>query len=189
MKLSKTAWWILGIGFFVLAAIILVVLQSNQSGDAERMEENLMVTQGLLNKLTSDSEELNSQLGQLQNQLDEAESAYLQSKTNFPKSVMSIEYDEELFFIAEDYDLEMLSLTTTEPTQTLIEDVPFANTIFEAEVRGQVANILLFIDNVATGGYFTSAAVELVNMEVPEPDLDEEPTAIIKITVYSYEGD
>lgn len=188
MKLSKTAWWILGIGFFVIASAILVALYNGQSGDVEQMEENLMVTQGLLNKLTADSEELNGQLAQLQNQLDAAESAYDQSKYNFPKSVESIEYDEELFFIAEDYNLEMLRLTASEPIQNEVEDVPFENTVFEAKVGGEVANILLFIDNVATGGYFTSAIVELVNMEVPEPDEDGQPTAVIKITVYSYEG-
>ena len=189
MKLSKTAWWILGIGFFILAAVILVVLYSGQSSDIEQMEENLAVTQVLLNKLTSEREAMESQFAQLENELEEAQAAYTQSKANFPKSVESIEYDEELFFVAEDYNLEMLSLTATEPGQDVIEGVPFARTIFEAEVRGQVSNILSFINNVATGGYFDAAVVELVNMEVPEPDEDEEPTALIKISVYSYEGD
>lgn len=189
MKLSKTAWWILGIGFFILAAIILVVLHSGQSSDVEQMEENLGVTQALLNKLTSDREALDIQLAQLENELEEAYLAYTQSKANFPKAVESIEYDEELFFIAEDYDLEMMSLTATEPGQDVIEEIPFTRTVFEAEVRGQVADILSFINNVATGGYFDSAVVELVDLEVPEPDVDEEPTALIKISVYSYEGD
>lgn len=189
MKLSKTALWILGIGVFVIASAVLIMLHVGQSGDAERLEENLLVTQALFTKLTADREGLNSQLTQLYNQLDEADSAYRQSKANFPKSVMSIEYDEELFFIADDYNLEVISLTASEPSEYPVEEVPFDSTDFEVEVRGAVSNILSFINNVATGGYFNSAIVELVNMEVPEPDQNEQPSAVIKIIVYSYEGE
>ncbi len=189
MKLSRTALWILGIGFFILASVILIMLHAGRSGDAERLDENLTVTQTVLATLISEKEDLNSQLAQLYNQLDEAEDAYYQSKANFPKSVMSIEYDEELFFIAEDYNLDVMSLVASEARESAVEEIPFYNTIFEVEVRGQVSNILSFINNVATGGYFDAATVELVNMEVPEPEQEEEPTAIIKIIVYSYEGE
>lgn len=189
MKLSKTALWILGIGVFVIASAVLIMFYVRQSGDAEQLEDNLLVNQSLLTKLTSDSEDMNSQLMQLYNQLDEAEAAYSQSKANFPKSVMTIEYDEELFFIADDYDLEVMSLTASEPQEYLVEEIPFFNTDFEVEVRGAVSNILSFINNVATGGYFDAATVELVNMEVPEPEEGGQPTATIKIIVYSYKGE
>jgi len=189
MKLSKTALWILGIGVFIIASAVLIMLYAGRSGDAERLEDNLLVTQALLTKFTADRAELNSQLTQLYNQLDEADSAYRQSKANFPKSVMSIEYDEELFFIANDYNLEVMSLTASEPSENKVEEVPFDNTVFEVEVRGAVSNILSFINNVATGGYFNSATVELMNIEVPEPDQGEQPLAVIQIIVYSFEGE
>jgi len=189
MRLSKTALLILGIGFFVIASAALIMLHSQQSGDAEQLEDSLAMTQGLHTRLVSEREALDSQLIQLQNQLDEAESAFRRSKANFPKVVMSIEYDEELFMIADDYDLEIMSLTASEPRDTKVEEITYDTTIFEVEVRGEVANILSFINNVATGGYFTAATVELVNMEVPEPDQDEQPSAVIKIIVYSYEGE
>ncbi|MBA7650789.1 hypothetical protein ES703_58600 [subsurface metagenome] len=102
---------------------------------------------------------------------------------------MSIEYDEELFFIADDYNLEIMSLTASEPSENKVEEVPFDNTVFEVEVRGAVSDILSFINNVATGGYFNSATVELMNIEVPEPDLGEQPLAVIQIIVYSFEGE
>lgn len=189
MKLSKTALWILGIGFFIITSAVLVMLHAGQSGDIEQLEENLTVTQTVLTTLTSEREELNSQLLQLENQLDEAEAAYSQSQANFPQAVMSIEHDEELFLIADDYNLEVMSLTASEPRENKVEGIPFDNTIFEMEVRGEVSNILSFINNVTTGGYFDSATVELVNMEVPEPDEDETPTAVIKLIIYSYEGE
>lgn len=189
MRLSKTALLILGIGFFVIASAALIMLHSQQSGDAEQLEDSLAMTQGLHTRLTSEREALDSQLIQLQNQLDEAESAFRRSKANFPKVVMSIEYDEELFMIADDYDLEIMSLTASEPCDTKVEEITYDTTIFEVEVRGEVANILSFINNIATGGYFTAATVELVNMEVPEPDQDEQPSAVIKLVIYSYEGE
>jgi len=189
MKLSKTALWILGIGFFIITSAVLVMLHAGQSGDVEQLEDNLAVTQTVLTTLTSEREELNSQLLQLENQLDEAEAAYSQSQANFPQAVMSIEHDEELFLIADDYNLEVMSLTASEPRENKVEGIPFDNTIFEMEVRGEVSNILSFINNVTTGGYFDSATVELVNMEVPEPDEDETPTAVIKLIIYSYEGE
>lgn len=189
MKISKTAWLILGIGFFVLASAVLVVLFFNQSGDAEKLEENLAANQILLTKLSSDSEVLNNQLIQLDNQLDEAEVAYNQSKANYPQVVISIEYDEELFLIADDCDLEVMSLIASEPRENEVEEVTFDNTVFDLEVRGTVSNILSFIDYMVYNVYFNSATVELVRMEVPEPQEGKQPVASIKIIVYSYEGE
>jgi hypothetical protein len=189
MKLSKTALWILGIGLFVIISAVLLALQASRSGDAEQLEENLTMTQSVLTTLVAEREDLDGQLAQLENQLDQAETAYNQSQANFPEAVASIEYDEELFFIAGDYNLEIINLTASEPRENKVEEVPFDNTIIEVEVRGKVSNILSFINNVTTGGYFNSAIVELVTMKVPEPDEDEQPSAVITITVYSYEGE
>ncbi len=189
MKLSKTAWWILGIGFFILAAVILAVLLSGQSSDADQLEDNFLVTQTLLTKLISDREDMESQFAQLENQLDEAEAAYNQSQAKYPDSVASIEYDEEIFSLANDSSLEVISLTASEPRENKVEDIPFDNTVFEVEVRGTVTNILTFIDDIATGGYFDAATVELINLEVPETGQDEQPAAVIKIIIYSYEGE
>ena len=189
MKISKTAWLILGIGFFVIAAAVLVWLFFGQSSDIEQLEENLTVNQVLLTKLTSDREAMNSQISQLENQLDEAEVAYNKSKANFPQVVISIEYDEELFLIADDCDLEVMSLTASEPSENEAEEITFDNTVFELEVRGMVSDILSFIDNMVASAYFNSATVELVSMEVPEPQEGGQPLAAIKIIVYSYEGE
>ena len=189
MKLSKTAWWILGLGFFVIAAAVLMMLFTGQSGDAKQLEDNLAVTQTFLIKLNADKEELNNQLIQLESQLDEVEAAYRQNKANFPNTVASIEYDEELFFIADDYNLEVWSLTASEPSGINVDEVLFDNTTFEIEVRGAVSNILSFINNVATGGYFDSATVELINIEVPEPGENKQPSAKIEIIIFSYEGE
>jgi hypothetical protein len=189
LSLSKTALWILGIGLFIIVSAVLLALQASRSGDAKQLEENLAMTQNVLTTRVAERGDLDGQLAQLENQLDLAKTAYSRSQANFPESVASIEYDEELFFIAADYNLEIISLTASEPYEKKVEDVPFDNTILEVEVRGSVSNILSFINNVTTGGYFNSATVELVDMKVPEPDEDKQPSAVITIIVYSYEGE
>jgi hypothetical protein len=189
MKLSKIGWWILGIGFFIIAAAVMVALNASQSGDAKRLEENLEVTQAALNTLVSNREEMTGQLAQMETELEEAEAAYFQSQTKFPKSAPSIEYDEELFSIANDNGLEVINLTASEPRENKVLETVFATTTFEIEVRGTVAHILNFIDDVANGEYFESSTVETVNMEVPEAGDEKQPSAVIEIIIYSYEGE
>jgi hypothetical protein len=161
-----------------------------QSSDATQMEESLSMTEALLVTLTTDKEEMTNQLAQLEDELDEVQITFNRSRAHFPREVMSIEYDDEIFTAAQDYHLEVLSLTASEPRDSKVNDaITFANTFFEVEVRGAISSILSFINNVATGGYFSAGAVELVNLEAPEPGQEEQPpTAIIKIVVYSYEG-
>lgn len=189
MKLSKIGWWILGIGFFVIAAAVMVALHAGQSSDVKQLEENLTVTQDALNTLVSNREEMTSQLAQMESELGEADSAYIRSQTKFPKTTPSIEYDEEIFSIANDNDLEVMKLIASEPRASKLEDILFAITVFEVEVQGSVSNILNFIDDVANGEYFDSSFLEMVNMEVPSAEQDEQPAAAIKITIYSYEGE
>jgi hypothetical protein len=189
LSLSKTSLWILGIGLFIIVAAVLLALQASRSGDAKQLEDSLVITQTLLTKLSSDKEGLDNQLAQLKNQLDQADTAYTNSQANFPEAVASIEYDEELFFIADDYNLEVTKLTASEPIENKVDEVSFANTVIKVEVQGEVPDILSFINNVATGGFFNSATIELVNLKVPKPDEDKQPSAVIEITVYSYEGE
>jgi len=190
MRLSKTAWFILGIGVFIIALIMLLVFNSQQAGEQERLEEDLSTYEALLPQLTSEREALENQLASLASQLDEATSSLNYSKAKFPDEVESIEYDEELFMSAQDCNLEILSLTASEPRERLEEDIiTYTITNFEIEVRGKVADMLTFVDIITTGGYFNSATVEMVNMEIPEPDEDQEPTATIELAIYSYEGE
>jgi hypothetical protein len=189
MKLSKIGLWILGIGIFVIASVVMVALHASKSGDAKQLEDNLEVTQGILAALVSDREDLTIQLDQMENDLEAAETAYLQSQARFPETVASIEYDEEIFSIADDNNLEVMSLLASEPRENKANEITFANTSFDVEVRGTVSHILNFIDDVVNGGYFEAADVDMVTMEVPRPEQDEQPTAFIKIIIYSYEGE
>ena len=41
----------------------------------------------------------------------------------------------------------------------------------------------------ANGGYFTTTTVDLINIEVPEPDEEGLPVAVIELVIFSYEGE
>ena len=205
MRLSKTAWLILGTGVFIIALVALFMLYSNQASDEEQMEESLAEAQALLPQLMAEKEEWQSQLTQLESQLLQEVSALEKSIARFPEAVESIENTEELFLIAHDCDLEVVKIDAKAPYEQEVADTPiiFSVTYLEVHVSpaeapplpltetyldSTVADILDFIDTVVNGGYFTTATVEQVIWEIPELEETEKPLAIIKLNIYGYEA-
>jgi chromosome segregation ATPase len=220
MRLSRTAWLILGIGIFVIAFATLYTINSRQSGEAEQLSDGLSEVQALLPQLISEREDLEDQLSQWESELAEAVSSLNRNKARLSKSVESIECDEILFDIAEDCDLEIFELTASEPNDEKVrdedekvEDITYAVTTFEVKVRPvesppatlgnfeiyieeAVANMLDFINTIATGEDFTNATIAVVDMENLEPPYEEEeleraekPEATIELTIYGYQGE
>ena len=208
MRLSKTAWLILGAGVFIIAFGTLFMLHSQQSGEQEWLEDSLSVAQAALPQLISEREDLKSQLTQLESQLTQATSSLSSSKARFPKSVQSIEYDEALFDIAEDCDLQIIKITASEPRDEKVEDITYTTTTFEVVVRSEesppstvgdfeiyidetVDNILEFINIIATDEDFANATIELVNMEKLEPPEEIKgdetgPEATVRLIIYGF---
>lgn len=231
MKLSRTAWLILGIGIFVIAFGGLCLVYFQQGNEREQLNDSLLVAQATLPKVVSEKEDWERQLAQWESQLAQLESELAQaklllaeSKTSFPKAVESIEYDEEIFKIADDCDLELTKLTSLEPADINVEpadenvepgdenvepgdknveSITYSVTSFVVDVNGEVANMLDFINTIATSKAFTTATVELVDIEVPQPLSEEEkaglteeaiedrekPSATVSLAIYAYKGE
>lgn len=241
MKFGKTAQIILMVGIFAVALIMLYRVYLQQGVEQLEVNMQLATSQGLLPRLASEEEDLQSQLTQLNSNLAEATLSLGEAKERFPGSVESIEYDEVLFELAHECDLDIISLVASEPADKEVkveleaddqdqevDNVTYSVTLFEIEVQGKavesafdtaneyeeyisrtVTDILSYFSAVASGDYFTTATVELVNISVPEPltdddieeikgqDVTEEEmiqefemaSAIIKLGVYSYEGE
>jgi len=223
MKLSKTAWLILGIGIFVIAFGGLCLVYFQQGSEREQLNDGLLVAQATLPKVISEKEDWErqlaqweSQLGQLKSELAQAKLLLAESKMSFPKAVESIEYDEEIFKIADNCDLDITKLTSSEPRDKEAEgitsseprdkeseDITYSVTSFVVDVKGEVANILDFINTIATSKAFTTATVELVDIEVPQPLTEEEkeglteeeiedrekPSATVSLAIYAYKGE
>jgi len=223
MKLSKTSWLILGIGIFVIAFGGLCLVYFRQGNEREQLNDSLLVAQATLPKVISEKEDWErqlaqweSQLAQLKSELAQAKLLLAESKMSFPKAVESIEYDEEIFKIADNCDLDITELTSleprdkeaegitsSEPRDKELEVITFSVASFVVDVKGEVANILDFINTIATGDYFTTATVELVDIEVPQPLTEEEkagltkeeiedrerPSATVSLAIYAYKGE
>ena len=205
MKLSRTAWLILGIGIFVIAFATLYMVYSRQSGEQEQLNSSLSAAQAQLPKLIAERGDLEDQLSQWESELAEATLSLNKSKAEFPKSVESIEYDEALFDIADGCDLEILSLTASKPRDKKVEDITYATTTFVVKVEPAesppdplttayideaVANILDMVNTIATSEQFTSATAELVNINIPEPEEEgKKPEATIRLVIYGYQGE
>jgi hypothetical protein len=185
LRLSKTAGLILGIGIFVIAFASLYMVYSGQGDEQERLDDSLSVTQAILPKLVSEKEDWESQLTTLESELTQWESALTRATSllnrtaaSFPESVESIEYDEELFRIADGWKLEIINLTASEPADQEAEDITYSVTSFTVKVSGEVADILGFINTIVTHEDFLDATVEQVNISIPVPLTEAEKEQI-----------
>ena len=196
MKLGKTAWLILGIGIFVIAFVSLYVVYLQQGREQQRLDDSLLLAQATLPTVVSERDNLENALAQATSLLNAA-------RSGFPDSVDSIRVDEKLFAIAKICDLKITKLTTSEPSDEEVETVTYSVASFVVDVKGEVADILDFINTIATDEYFTNTTVELVDIVVPEPLTEKEkrgltedkikeaekPSATIDLIIYGYQGE
>lgn len=210
MRLSKTAWSILGIGIFILAFSTLGWVYLQQGREQAQLNDSLSVAEATLSMRILDRKDTESELAQLKDDLDELENKLTQAtslldrtRVSFPESVESIEYDEELFNIADRWDLEIIKLTSTEPIDKEVESVVYSVASFMVTIEGEVDDILDFVSTIAGDEDFTSTTVEFVNVTIPEPLTEKEkgllsqkrieemekPSATIKLDIYGYRGE
>ena len=213
MKLSKTAWLILIIGIFVLASGSLYWLYLQEEREQQELSQTLSNTQTTLPVLAAERAHLESTLTELEDRLAQVTSQLKTAKAVFPNtSVQSIEVDELLFGIADNFGLEMMLITATAPSEHQVQvkvedievgDVTYLLTSFSVQLKGQVDDILDFVDTVVNHSDFTTATVELVSITVPNPVSENErmalsedeikeretPFVTIKLIIYTYKGE
>ena len=203
MNISKTTWLILGIGIFIIAIGILSWLYLEQRGEQKTLTDSLAQANVTYPSVVSQRGDLEIQLTQWETDLAEAVLLLADVEVIFPESVESIEYDEELFNIADDCDLEIIELTASEPGALEVESVTYSVTSFTVVVESDygysdkiiVNNMLKFVDTIANSEYFTdtthfaNATIELVNIQVPQVEEEGEPSATINLVIYGYKGE
>ena len=210
MKLSKTAFLVLGIGIFILGFAILFVLYSGQSGEQEQLNSSLDAAQGLLPEIIAEKGDLAGQLARWEGELDKARAALSKSEARFPKSVESIEYDEVIFKLAEQSGLLIIELTASEPAEegvkgteiiyavTTVEVVvwnidspPSTAGAFEVYIDETVDKVLEFIHLVVTTPDFNVATFKVASIEGLEPPEELEgdetsPEATLELAIYGF---
>jgi len=179
MKLrSKKVWIIVGIGIFAIILGSLYTLYFREVGEREQLSDRLLVAQTLLPALTDAREELEDRLAQ-------ATSLLNKNQAEFPESVESIEYDDDLFEIADDCNVDITKLTASTPTNKKAGTVTYSVSSFTVVVEGDIDDILDFIYAIRTGDDFQlpwSAEVTGVNLGIASGGTQ----ATISLDIYGY---
>jgi hypothetical protein len=180
MRLSKKVWLIVAIVIFAIVLGILFSIYSGQAGERNELKDRLNNAQILLPGLIDNKEELEDQLTQAESLLD-------RSQAEFPESVDSIEYDDDLFKIADDSNVNMTRVTSTKPANTKVGAVTYSISAYVVVVKGNVEDILDFIYTIRTGDDFQlpwSANVKDIKMAIDGGG----STATISLDIYGYRG-
>jgi len=178
MKLSKKVWLIVVIVIFAVALGVLFSIYSGQNGERAQLNDRLSTAQTLLPGLMNNRETKEDELTQ-------AESLLAASQAQFPESVESIEYGDDLFEIADDCNVSLTKLTASKPSSKTVGAVTYSVSSFNLVVYGSFDNILDFIYAIRTGDDFRlpwSAEVTGLNTNVSGGSVN------INLIIYGYKG-
>ena len=179
MKLSKKVLLIVEIVIFAVALGVLFFIYSAQNGERADLSDRLSsLTQTKLPDRINERETREDELTQ-------AESLLAASQAQFPESVESIEYGDDLFKIANDCNVSLTSLTASTPSNKTAGTVTYSTSSFGLKIQGSIDNILEFIYALRTGDDFRlpwSAEVTSVKLNVSGG------SANINLVIYGYKG-
>jgi len=178
MKLSKKFLLITVIVIFAVALGVLFSIYSGQNSERAQFNDRLSQAQTLLPGLINNTETKEDELTQ-------AEALLAASQAQFPESVESIEYGDDLFEIADDCNVSLTRLTASKPTSKTVGTVTYSISSFTVVVHGSIDNILEFIYALRTGDDFQlpwSAEVNSVKTNISGG------SANINLVIYGYKG-
>jgi hypothetical protein len=178
MKLSKKVLLIVVIVIFAVALGVLFSIYSGQNGEKAELNDRLSWAQTVLPGLVDNRETKEDELTQ-------AESLLAASQAQFPESVESIEYGDDLFEIADDCNVSLTKLTASKPTNKTVETVTYSVSTFTVVVYGSIDSIMEFIYALRTGDDFQlpwSAEINSVKTNVSGG------SANINLVIYGYKG-
>jgi len=194
MKLSKTAQIILIVGAFAIGLYFIFQMKTDAESAHRSLEIQLNATEQVLPQLATQKEDLQEELSILEADLAQAEADYSETVKLFPSDTQSIEYDEEIFRIAHQKDLEVMMVTATQPRTENINDFEFTSTNFIIQLEGMkseqdidqneedfeyyiyqtVDDILDYLNSTINDSFFSTSTIEMINIKVPEVPVLEE---------------
>ncbi|MDD5509370.1 MAG: hypothetical protein PHI12_00920 [Dehalococcoidales bacterium] len=121
MKLGRTARIVLIVGAFIVAFFVINQMKEEAESEQRSLNVQLQLSQGILPKLAAEKADLQGRIVLLESELAEAAASLEASRAEFPADIQSIEYDEIIFDIAHQRDLDVVSLTVSEPASQKVE--------------------------------------------------------------------
>lgn len=177
MKISRRVGLILAAIIIVGALIGAYVIYSHQAAQRNGLNDRLTRAQNVLPVLTTQKQDLQTQLASAQSSLDT-------SQAKFPQSVASIEYGEYLFEIADDCNVELTSLVFPQPTNKTVGAVTYSVVSLTLPVNGALDDIFDFIQTLRTDDRFASTEITGINMDIGEGSA----TARVSVDIYAHKG-
>lgn len=195
IKIDKKIWLIIGIAIVIAALVGLVRIYRQQVNEQGQLTTSLATQQGVLRMLATEEEDQ-------QNKLKQAESLFDTSRAKFPVAIESIEYGEDFFKVAYGRNLytmaagcgvELSDLTASKPGDRAVGAVTYSVSSFVVNVRGNLDNVLKFVDAIGTRINYKlewsfqlpwSVEVKSISMDIWEG----ETTAVIALDIYGYKG-
>jgi len=176
MKISRRVGLILGAVILVAALATVWVIYFQQAGEQRALNNELSAAEDRKDELEDDWDKFEGRQTQAESSIDI-------NKPKFPP-VESIEYGEYLFEIADDCNVNLVSLSFPKPTDKKVGAVTYSFVSLALPVSGALADIFNFINTIRNDGRFASTEVKGANIVMG----GGETTATVKIDIYGYKG-
>ncbi len=182
MKLSKASWLILSTGVFVVVVAGLGLTRSQQIQQESQLGDELGLTQTRLTKF--DIDQLRQQQADLQKQLDESAIQLTAAKDKLHQNIESIDVTDEFFRIARSRGVTVASISSSKISTEKLGDIVCSVIELSGTATGKVSNLINFVTGLNTD--FTTGVVRSVQMSIPEATDQNEPSATVRLVIYTY---
>lgn len=184
MKLSKTSWLIIIIGFFVIILVGLGIVRSQQVHQQNELNEQLALAQSKIQVIQL--EQLSHRQGELERHLSETDSQSESAKKILSQPIRSITISDLLFNVAEANSVNVTEITSSGLASEELAGVTCSVLPFTARVEGELTNLVSYITRLNSD--LATGFVKSVEINVPEASSTKKPSANIQLVIYTYQG-
>ncbi len=185
MKITKTSWIILAIGICAIVFASLGFARVQQLKEQDQLGEEISIAENRLSNLQL--EQLSSQQEELDKQLSQSTAQLEVTKTILSQPAEGIATNDTLFKLAESCDVEITEISSTGLALDKLEEIPCSVLPFTIKANGTIPSLRSFIFSL--NDKFVTGTVESVEITIPEDTTEENPSATIRLRVYTYKGD
>lgn len=197
LKLSKTIWFIIGLGIPALIIAGLGTMQSQKLSEHDQLSSELAQTQLRLNQFQMDP--LYQQQHDLETEITDYSSQLAAAKANLSQPIDSISSTDTIFRIAQGSGVEITGISSSGPGAGDLNGIPCTVNPFTLSAGGTVLNLIDFVTSLNND--LTTGLVRSVGIGIPPASDnasdnasdggDDMPTATanIQLIIYSYQGD
>ena len=183
MKISKKSWFIIALGFLVMAAASLSVVYYQRASEREQLEADLFLARSKLSSV--DMSTLIYQKENLKGDLNKAYREYEADKEKFVQSIENIAVSNVLYSTANVNSVNITDMSSSDVSSEVIEGASCTALSLNARVVGDVNKLVAFITQLNDD--LINAVIKSVSMDIPTSGSDNTASADIRMVIYTYE--